>query len=281
MSPIRLSFLTAIVFVVTPAYSEDLREIYSRTEKSVLLLKTYDRFGQEHGQGTGFLISDNRIVTNHHVVEGANSVQAIASDSYKFAVLSLLVFDEKADLAILRATRSPLPPLELATTPATVGDRVIIVDNPLGLSKTLSEGLISAYRQDGVDGPDGKHHEGSPLIQITAPISPGSSGSPVMDTRGAVIAVAVAAYVGGQNLNFAVPVQGVSKLLATIRPESVVKTYSSPPERPSILRNVLVSVTVLIAVVIAFCLLGRGNTHPKQMARKGHSATVKNFRNKA
>jgi S1-C subfamily serine protease len=281
MTTMRLSILLAMTFAIPPAFSEDPREIYARTERSVVLLKTYDRLGQERGQGTGFVVLGDLIITNHHVVNGANSIRAIASADLRFAVLSLLASDEKNDLAILRSRLSGIPPLALSTTQPSVGDRVLIVGNPLGLSKTLSEGLISAYRQDGIDAPDGKHHEGLPLIQITAPISPGSSGSPVMDIRGTVIGVAVAEYRGGQNLNFAVPVQAVSQLIAAIRPNTAERTYSSPPEGRSIIRNFSISALLLIVLVAVFYFTGRKGTPAKQKDPTDRTTTVKNFRHKA
>jgi S1-C subfamily serine protease len=87
-----------------------------------------------------------------------------------------------------------------------VGDKVYAVGNPLGLEGTFSEGIISGMRFIG----------GHATMQITAPISPGSSGGPILDGSGSVIGVAVATFKNGQNLNLAIPVGYVSRLLTIV-----------------------------------------------------------------
>jgi serine protease Do len=86
---------------------------------------------------------------------------------------------------------------------AAEGQRVLVIGNPNGLQGTVSDGLIAAFRED------------RSLIQITAPISPGSSGSPVLDETGQVIGVATLMEVDGQNLNFAIPVESVKDAIAS------------------------------------------------------------------
>jgi hypothetical protein len=89
---------------------------------------------------------------------------------------------------------------------AKVGDEVYVVGNPLGLEGTFSSGIISGIRQVDKD----------KLFQITAPISPGSSGGPVLNKSGMVIGIAVASYQGGQNLNFAIPSSYLESIIAKI-----------------------------------------------------------------
>lgn len=102
-----------------------------------------------------------------------------------------------------------------------VGDKVYAVGNPLGLEGTFSEGIVSVLRRA----------KGSTFIQITAPISPGSSGGPILNSRGEVVGVATATFSRGQNLNFAIPAAYVAKALsnqqrvtslATIRPDKTI-----------------------------------------------------------
>ena len=115
--------------------------------------------------------------------------------------------DVSHDLIILRADSESAPALPVAAcNDVTVGDRVYAVGNPEGLEGTFSEGIVSAVRD--VDGEQ--------FLQITAPISPGSSGGPVLNTRGEVVGVSRATLKEGQNLNFAVPSCYLKKLLATV-----------------------------------------------------------------
>jgi len=112
--------------------------------------------------------------------------------------------------------------LELSRGPApAVGDSVYVIGNPLGLEGTFSEGIVSGVRATGTDS----------LIQMTAPISPGSSGGPVMDAAGEVIGVAVATFKEGQNINLAVPVAYLERMLDA-HPAALTPLQSAPP-RPN------------------------------------------------
>jgi hypothetical protein len=105
-----------------------------------------------------------------------------------------------------------------------VGERVFAVGNPQGLEGTFSEGIVSSIRKVGM-------HK---LLQITAPISPGSSGGPVLNVKGEVIGVSVATYRGGQNLNFAIPVNYLKALLSeerTAKPMALTKAKAAKVKR--------------------------------------------------
>lgn len=109
--------------------------------------------------------------------------------------------DEKNDIALLRVVGAEAPSLPLGDSQkVAVGDEVYVAGNPEGLEGTFSEGIVSAIR-------------GTRLLQITAPISPGSSGGPVMNQRGEVIGFAAGGREKGQNLNFAIPVSFLSALI--------------------------------------------------------------------
>jgi S1-C subfamily serine protease len=179
------------------AYS--IPEIVAKTKQAVVEIVTIDKNGLSNRLGTGFFISqDGQVVTNQHVVAGAASIAAVNGNGVIFLFERTIAQPAGVDLAILkfRATAVPFLPLGNSAT-AVEGQTVIVVGNPSGLTATISNGIISAFR------------EKRSLIQITAPISRESSGSPVMDENGQVIGVATLQSVEGRNLNFAIAVEEV------------------------------------------------------------------------
>ena len=147
-------------------------------------------------------------MTNQHVVEGAASIAAININGAIFLFERVVAQPAGVDLAVLKFRASDVPFLTLGkSTTAVEGQKVIVIGNPTGLTGTVSDGIISAFR------------ENRSLIQITAPISHGSSGSPVMDEDGQVIGVATLVSAEGQNLNFAIAVEKVSAALIQPLPE--------------------------------------------------------------
>lgn len=174
---------------------------------SVYYLEAYDSSGFCLGSGSGFVIGDGcDMVTNFHVIAGASKIIAISADESEEIVLnSVKAYNKNADLAILkRNTPFQCKPLSLANSDAVrQGDRIYAIGYPLGLSNTLSDGIVSARYID-TDGID--------TLQITAAISPGSSGGALLNTRGQVVGVVCAYYVDGQNLNVAIASNTLKKL---------------------------------------------------------------------
>jgi S1-C subfamily serine protease len=192
--------LSSFCFAQTP------RELAETGFKSVVLLAMNDASGQPLCVGSGFFVSDDIVATNAHVIEEAGSGSAkLVGQAQVFNVLGVLAIDSHADLALLKVSgAAPALPLGHGLLPA-VGDNVYVIGNPLGLEGTFSEGIVSGLRKTGADS----------VIQMTAPISPGSSGGPVMDAHGDVIGVSVATFTQGQNLNLAVPIAYLEQMLQT------------------------------------------------------------------
>lgn len=181
------------------------RQIAQRSFPSVVVLVSEDAKGKPSALGSGFFVSDDVIATNFHVVKGASRVYAkIVGQRAIYNILGTVAIDENQDLALLKVQGVKAQPLILGNASQIgVGDEIYVVGNPEGLEGTFSQGIISALRENG-------------FIQITAPISHGSSGGPVLNNKGEVIGVAVGIREEGQNLNFSVPVTYLKLLISQI-----------------------------------------------------------------
>lgn len=228
----------------------ELTDLASRATESVVLLKILDHGGRVVGTGSGFFVGDGLVATNHHVIEPASRVVAVFDDGTEVPVDSILAEDERNDLALLQIQGGNARPLPLFPDRVSVGESIAVIGSPLGLAGTLSTGIVSAYRGEGLEG----EAFPVPLIQISAPISSGSSGSPVMNFRGEVIGVAVSKYQGGENLGFAVPTSILLDLQRTMDPSGVpVRSLgaSASKTRTAVLgRNLLISALVFTALIV-------------------------------
>lgn len=186
--------------------SDSAKNVYDNSEQSVFLVYLNDSSGSPEALGSAFLVAPKTLVTNAHVVKEGTPVLAVGPVRIPVTVVSR---DATNDLAVLSVnvdlTSHPLP---LSSSKPSPGERIYAIGNPEGLEKTISEGLISGIRSLGT----------RTLLQITSPISHGSSGGPILDSDGRVVGVAVGMLEDGQNLNFAVPVEYV-RLLLTAKPQ--------------------------------------------------------------
>jgi serine protease Do len=170
--------------------------------------------GEVHGLGTGFVVDKNGIVlTNNHVVEGADEIQVKLSDEREFPG-KVVGTDPQTDIAVVRIDAKDLRALPLGDSDAiNVGDWVVAIGNPFGLSHTVSAGIVSAKgrtQQDVPLDPSGYYD----FMQTDASINPGNSGGPLLNLRGAVVAINTAIRGGGaQGIGFAIPINMVKQLL--------------------------------------------------------------------
>ena len=180
------------------------RVIAQNAFKSTLLVSMEDNNSQPLSLGSGFVIDNEVIVTNYHVIEKSNSgFVRLIDNQRRYRITGIIEISEKYDIAILKVEGLLATKLKLGSIQTVeIGDNVFAVGNPRGLEGTFSQGIISGIRSFGSDR----------LLQITAPISPGSSGGPVLNGNGEVIGVAVASLRDGQNLNFAIPIDYVTNL---------------------------------------------------------------------
>jgi S1-C subfamily serine protease len=204
-------------------------QIAARSLPSVVLIVVGDHLG------TGFVIwPDGRIATNLHVIVGGATITVKLPDGSQSSDVEVMAIDPDHDLAVIRVNRKGLPALPLGDSDGVhPGDRVVAIGHPLGLGDTVSDGLVSAVRDLGL---------GVKVLQLSAPISQGSSGGPVLDEHGQVVGVSFLVSKEGQNLNFAVPSNYLKPMLLsdkgmpfsefvarTQRPVEAVPLDADPP----------------------------------------------------
>ena len=214
---IRVSFSVLIflfAFVLINGISaQEGPSIYERSIRSVVTIEG------ETSLGSGFLVAPQVVATNYHVVSGLTGAKCYFTKAgERFDVEGFLVADKLNDLVLLKVSGLTERALNLSPYNAKPGQRIYVMGSPKGLEGSISEGLVSCLRT--IDGTD--------KIQISAPISSGSSGGPVMNINGEVIGISVLKFTGGENLNFAVPVSELKKLLVNL-PSKVQELSSLPP----------------------------------------------------
>lgn len=201
-----------------PGRPPTVAEIVDRARRSVVVIQT------NAGLGTGFVVDKNVIASNLHVFADARAAAVRFADG-RFATTDMLAaMDPEHDLALLSFpdTAKPFESLPLGDdTRLRAGNSVVAVGTPQGLELTASTGIVGAIREV---------NPNLTLLQITAPISPGSSGGPLFDENGEVVGVTTLIVAHGQNLNFAVPSRYIRALLA--QPRKPVRLATLSPETP-------------------------------------------------
>ena len=202
---IALTFITA-----GKGFSqENLPELVRRVKPSIVAIVTYDANGVALTTGSGFFLRPGQVVTNLHVIRGArrSEIKTLDAKGRIYPVDGVLAVDEEGDLALLSVD---LPPgrarsSELATVLPEEGETIFVIGNPLKLEGSVSDGIVSAVRELPNIGK---------IIQITAPISHGNSGSPVFNLKGQVVGVVTIKVTNGQNINLAIGAARVRQLRA-------------------------------------------------------------------
>ena len=223
----------SVVFAITVGISfsslvhaqEQLADLVERIRPSVVAVTTYDKFGRKLAGGSGFAVAPNKIITNKHVIESSFRTNITTSEGKLIQVDETLAVDEDGDLALLKvdALPSSVRPMTISKVPPRPGDRIFVIGNPLGLEGSVSDGIVSAFRDVRGIGR---------LVQITAAISHGSSGSPVINSWGDVIGIATLYLEGGQNLNFAISSERIVNLWSDqLKVSEIERKTSTAPEQ--------------------------------------------------
>ena len=180
-------------------------EVYSLCSPAVFYIELYDRYGNYYASGSGFFINNTGLaVTNYHVIEDAYSAVIFTKSGASYQVAGYCDYDRNNDVALIQINGTGFPYLTIGDSRSLLsGSQVYAIGSPLGLDDTFSDGIIAkpVRRINGTD-----------YIQMTAPISPGSSGGALLNDKGQVIGI-TAAYLGdGQNINLAVPIHYLENL---------------------------------------------------------------------
>jgi S1-C subfamily serine protease len=202
------ALLAVLLLSTAPARSqESLPDLVRRVKPSVVAIATYDANGESLMTGSGFFLNPGQVVTNFHVVRGAAKaeIKTLEGKGKVYPVAGLLAVDEEGDLAILSVNTPSerVRKAELATELPEEGETIIVIGNPLRLEGSVSDGIVSAVREVPNVGR---------IIQITAPISHGNSGSPVFNLKGQVVGVVTVKVTNGQNINLAISAARVGEL---------------------------------------------------------------------
>jgi S1-C subfamily serine protease len=177
----------------------DSAQITKKVSPGVVLIKGTTSSGEV--LGTGFIISsDGKIATNLHVVEGLKNGGVQLASGEKFDSFTVLAFDSRKDIAIIKIPGFDLPTVALGNSNnIEVGEQVLAVGSPLGLQGTVTTGVISSLRDDPAGG-------GFKVLQTDASVNPGNSGGPLINRHAEVIGIVTFKIRGGENLNFAIPI---------------------------------------------------------------------------
>ena len=226
-------FLTPVAIVLTAQSGPPqmtIPAIAKTANGAVVSLVMSDKGGQVLALGSGFVISeDGLIVTNYHVIENGSSAVVKRPDGAFFLVDGMVASDKARDIAIIKAHGEHFRALTLGDSDRLeVGEEVVAIGNPLSLESTVSNGIISGFRT--------VEELGGKFLQITTPISPGSSGGPLFNMAGEVVGITTLYLKGGENLNFAIPINDMKRVVVdkfpTIQPLPNTKLESARATNP-------------------------------------------------
>lgn len=196
-----------------------------RVKRAVVRIITYDGQDRPLLQASGFFVTPERIATTAHVINGASRALIETFDGRTYAVQGIVAFDEESDVALLQISASSsemTTTLKISERVPSEGEEIILVSNPQGFAwKTTKGSVLTLWN----------FQERGDLLRITAAISPGSSGGPVVNRAGEVVAIAAMHIVSSEDFNFAVPCTSFSNL----RPRQLqpLRSLVEQPEPPA------------------------------------------------
>lgn len=226
---VKFIFLIFLTSIVAAAQSvpprKDIPAIAKAANGAIVSIVMSDKDGKPIAQGSGFFVSkDGVIITNYHVIAEGSSALVKLPDGAFFVVDGVLAFDKARDVAVIKAHGDNFRTLTLGNSDRVqVGQEVVAIGNPLSLESTVSNGIVSSIRTI--------EEEGGKYLQVTAPISPGSSGGPLFNMAGEVVGITTMYIKGGENLNFAIPINDAKRLL--LAKSARLQNFPNEPESAS------------------------------------------------
>jgi len=207
----------------------NLTKLVDKIRPAVVTVIVYNVNRQVTAIGSGFFIDKSgHLITNYHVIDGSYAAD-VRTLNGKIYPIKLVVADNKSvDLVkvLVDIPRKEIKSIKLSKNLPSIAEQILVVGSPMGLEQTVSEGIISSIREIPKVGN---------FFQISAPISPGSSGSPVINLKGQAIGVATFQFLRGQNLNFAVAGESVLKLKPTGPALAISRwTFNNSLEQPEL-----------------------------------------------
>jgi hypothetical protein len=199
--------LAGVVAAQSAPPRKDIPAIAKAANGAIVSIVMSDKDGHAIAQGSGFLVSSNGVIlTNYHVIAEGSSAVVKFPDGAFYVVDGVLASDKARDIAVIKAHGQNFRTLPLGNSDRVqVGEDVVAIGSPLSLESTVSNGIVSGIRA--------VEEEGGRFLQVTAPISPGSSGGPLFNMAGEVIGITTMYLKGGENLNFAIPINDAKRLL--------------------------------------------------------------------
>lgn len=179
-------------------------QIYEKASKATVRVEAYDKAGKLSAIGTGFFYTnDGNLITNYHVIATAYTVKIVFYDGQSYDVSKILGYNIAQDVAILKVNKTSTEYLEISTEKPKTGDTVYALGNPLGVNNIFTFGMVSNEKMT---------ISGKECIAFTAPISPGNSGGPLMNSNGEVVGINSMYIPDAQNLNFAIFIDKATSL---------------------------------------------------------------------
>jgi len=214
--------------------NDGVEKLFQQESQSIVLIGAVHKSGSR--LGSGFIVrSDGLIITNYHLIQNAQKMAVKLYNNRSYSRVQVLEVDPGKDLALIKIEARGLNAVHLGNSQeVSIGQRVVTIGNPLGFENTVADGLVSAWR---------KGDQGMKLLQISVPLSEGSSGSPLFNLDGEVIGVTTSSCLKGQNLNFAIPIQYVKQLM---RRAEIANQYQKT-SRPVITKRTSSSVATPLA----------------------------------
>ena len=217
----KVKFFLAFLLFIAPtfgAFAEtNLTHLVNKTQPAIVTIYTYDQNKKPLKLGTGFFINTNTLITNYHVLRGAHKAELITHGGMKYSITQVIAENKEMDLIKLfvdipRESRKSISHVNLTKSLPSIAEKIIVIGCLFRLEQSVSEGTISSVLL--IPPLD-------TILQISAPIYAGSSGSPVLNMKGEVVGIVSFSISGGQNLNFAIPTEYILNLVPMETPKTI------------------------------------------------------------